>query len=103
MIPGKFNYFSPSSLQEALALLQEHGDDAKLLAGGQSLIPAMRFRLAMPEVLIDLNSIEGLEYVREDNGHLLIGSMTREVALEESAVVQQKYNLLADAARVIAI
>ena len=102
MIPGEFDYHSPQSLQEAVSLLQQHGDDAKLLAGGQSLIPAMRFRLALPEVLIDINSIAGLEYVREDNGHLAIGAMTREVELEESALVQQKFPLLADAARVIA-
>lgn len=102
MIPGKFDYYAPASVQEAVALLAEHGDDAKLLAGGQSLIPAMRFRLAMPEVLIDLNSVAGLQYVREQNGHLSIGAMTREVMLEESAVVQEKYALLADAARHIA-
>ena len=102
MIPGKFDYYSPTSLDEALSLLQTHGDDAKILAGGQSLIPAMRYRLAMPEVLIDINGIGGLEYVREDNGHLAIGSMTREVALEDSALVQSKYHLLADTAAVIA-
>ncbi len=102
MIPGEFDYYSPSTVQEALALLAEHGDEAKLLAGGQSLIPAMRFRLAMPEVLIDLNSIDGLGYVREENGHLAIGAMARESALEESAVVQDSYALLADAAAVIA-
>jgi aerobic carbon-monoxide dehydrogenase medium subunit len=102
MIPGAFDYYSPGSLNEAVGLLQEHGYDAKILAGGQSLIPAMRFRLALPGVLIDINQIDGLEYVREDDGHLLIGAMTREVALEESAVVQERYHLLADAARVIA-
>lgn len=102
MIPGEFDYYAPASLSEAVALLQEHGDDAKLLAGGQSLIPAMRFRLAMPFVLIDLNGVEGLEYVREDNGHLAIGSMTREVMLEESSLVNGRYPLLADAAQVIA-
>jgi aerobic carbon-monoxide dehydrogenase medium subunit len=102
MIPGTFDYYSPGSLNEAVGLLQEHGYDAKILAGGQSLIPAMRFRLALPGVLIDINQIDGLEYVREDDGHLLIGAMTREVALEESAVVQERYHLLADAARVIA-
>lgn len=102
MIPGKFDYYSPTSLDEALSLLQTHGDDAKILAGGQSLIPAIRYRLAMPEVLIDINGIGGLEYVREDNGHLAIGSMTREVALEDSALVQSKYHLLADTAAVIA-
>lgn len=102
MIPGEFDYYSPSTLPEAVSLLQQHGYDAKIIAGGQSLIPAMRFRLALPEVLIDINGIEGLEYIRESNGHLTIGAMTREVALEESALVQEKYTLLADAAHVIA-
>jgi carbon-monoxide dehydrogenase medium subunit len=102
MIPGEFDYYAPGSLSEAVALLQEHGEDAKLLAGGQSLIPAMRFRLAMPFALIDLNNIDGLEYVREDNGHLAIGSMTREVMLEESSLVNDSYQMLADAAEVIA-
>lgn len=102
MIPGEFDYYSPNSLPEAISLLTQHGLDAKLLAGGHSLIPAMRFRLAMPSVLIDINSIEGLEYIREDNGHLVIGAMTREAALEESELVRQKYSLLADAARIIA-
>jgi aerobic carbon-monoxide dehydrogenase medium subunit len=102
MIPGEFDYYSPRTLPEAVSLLQQHGYDAKIIAGGQSLIPAMRCRLALPEVLIDINSIEGLEYIREDNGHLAIGAMTRESDLEESALVQQKYALLADAARVIA-
>jgi carbon-monoxide dehydrogenase medium subunit len=102
MIPGEFDYHAPGSLSDAIALLGEHGEDAKILAGGQSLIPAMRFRLAMPFVLIDLNSIDGLDYVREDNGHLSIGAMTREVDIEESAVVNDHYHLLADAARVIA-
>jgi carbon-monoxide dehydrogenase medium subunit len=102
MIPGEFDYYAPSSLQEAVGLLQKHGFDAKLIAGGQSLIPAMRFRLSLPEVLIDINGLTDLEYVREDNGHLAIGAMTRESDLEESTLVQDKYPLLADAARVIA-
>ncbi|HRQ39877.1 MAG TPA: xanthine dehydrogenase family protein subunit M [Chloroflexota bacterium] len=102
MIPGEFDYYSPRSLQEAVGLLQQHGYGAKIVAGGQSLIPAMRFRLALPEVLIDINTIDGLEYIREDDGHLMIGALTREADLEESALVQQKYHLLADAARVIA-
>ncbi|MCB8960584.1 MAG: xanthine dehydrogenase family protein subunit M [Ardenticatenales bacterium] len=102
MIPGEFEYHAPATLQEAIALLQQHGDDAKILAGGHSLIPAMRFRLAMPEVLIDINNIAGLEYVRESNGHLAIGALTREVDVDDSALVQGSYPLLADAARVIA-
>ena len=102
MIPGAFDYYSPGTLAEAVALLRQHGSDAKLLAGGQSLIPAMRFRLAMPPVLIDLNGITGTEYIRETNGHLAIGALTREVMLEESALVQNQFHMLADAARVIA-
>ena len=123
MIPGEFDYHSPHSLQEAVALLEQHGDDAKLLAGGQSLIPAMRFRLALPETLIDLSNIADLSYIREETvehfleteltfsdtrglkteaGVLAIGAMTCEADLEDSAVVQQKFHLLADAARVIA-
>lgn len=102
MIPGEFEYHSPSTLVEAVVLLEKHGYDAKILAGGQSLIPAMRFRLALPEVLIDINGIEGLAYLKESNGHLAIGSMTREADLEESALVQNSYRMLADAARVIA-
>lgn len=102
MIPGNFDYHSPGSVDEALGLLAELGDDAKILAGGQSLIPAMRFRLAAPTHLIDIHRIDGLSYVREDGGHLAIGAMARESALEESDVVQQRYPLLADTAKVIA-
>jgi carbon-monoxide dehydrogenase medium subunit len=102
VIPGPFDYYAPKTLDEAVALLAEHGDDAKILAGGHSLIPAMRFRLALPEILVDINRIPDLEYVREENGHLKIGGLTRESALEESAVVQKKYPLLFDTAKVIA-
>jgi aerobic carbon-monoxide dehydrogenase medium subunit len=102
MIPGKFEYYAPTSLSEAVRLLDEHGYEAKILAGGQSLIPAMRFRLANPGVLIDINRIDGLSTIKEDNGHLSIGAMAREVDLDESELVRQKYPLLADTTRVIA-
>ena len=102
MIPGEFDYHAPTSLDEAIALLTEHGDDAKILAGGQSLIPAMRFRLAVPETLIDINGIDGMNYIREDNGHLAIGAMTTETDLEDSDLVSSNYDMLADAAFVIA-
>ena len=102
MIPGEFDYFAPPTLAEAVQLLAEYGYDAKILAGGQSLIPAMRFRLAVPGVLIDLNGVGGMAYVREDNGHLAIGAMTREVHVEDSALVKTKYLMLADATKVIA-
>ena len=78
MIPGAFDYHSPQSLDEALSLLSQHSGDAKILAGGQSLIPAMRFRLAVPSVLIDINRLDDLRYVEERGDHLAIGAMTRE-------------------------
>jgi aerobic carbon-monoxide dehydrogenase medium subunit len=102
MIPGAFDYFAPQSLDEAIVALAQNGDDAKILAGGQSLIPAMRFRLASPTVLIDINRLTMLGYVREEQGHLALGALTRENDLESSAVVVHGYPLLSDAARVIA-
>lgn len=102
MIPARFDYVAPRTVEEALSALAEYGDDAKILAGGQSLIPAMRFRLTTPSVLVDINEIPGLEYIREQNGHLAIGALTREAALEVSPLVASSYPLLADAARVIA-
>ncbi|KPJ83767.1 MAG: carbon monoxide dehydrogenase [Gemmatimonas sp. SG8_23] len=102
MIPGEFEYHAPSSLDEAVALLERLGDDAKVLAGGHSLVPAMRFRLALPEHLVDLNRIDGLAYVREEGGHLAIGAMTRESEIEQSSLLAERYPLLTDAGRVIA-
>lgn len=102
MIPGSFEYHAPTSLDEAVALLARHGEGAKVLAGGHSLIPAMRFRLAVPATLIDINRLPGLAYVREEGGELRIGALTREVDLEESEVVQKRYPLLADTAHVVA-
>lgn len=102
MIPGSFTYHAPTTMDDALALLDSLGDDAKILAGGQSLIPAMRFRLAIPEHLIDIGGLEGLDYLREEGGFLCIGAMTRESALDDSKLIQQRYPLLADTARVIA-
>jgi carbon-monoxide dehydrogenase medium subunit len=102
MIPGKFEYFAPATLPEAVKLLAEHSGEAKILAGGQSLIPAMRFRLAAPEILIDINRIEGLRYIKETDGYLVIGAMTHEAEIDESELIRQKYPLLADTARVIA-
>jgi aerobic carbon-monoxide dehydrogenase medium subunit len=102
MIPAAFDYHCPKSLDEAIALLAKNNGNAKLLAGGQSLIPAMRFRLAAPEVLIDISRIHQLEYVREQNGYLAIGALTRETTLEESPLVAERYPLLFDTAKVVA-
>lgn len=101
MITGEFEYHQPKTIAEAIALLQADAN-AKILGGGQSLIPAMRFRLATPETLIDITRLPGLSYVEERGNHLAIGGLTREVQLEDSALVRKSYPLLADAADVIA-
>jgi aerobic carbon-monoxide dehydrogenase medium subunit len=102
MIPGKFSYHAPASLPAAIALLEEYDGEAKLLAGGQSLIPLMRFRLAQPGHLVDLNRIEGLAYIREEDGFLRIGALTREADLDAEPRIRERYPLLADAVAVIA-
>jgi carbon-monoxide dehydrogenase medium subunit len=102
MIPGAFDYFAPSTLPEAIALLQQHGEDAKILAGGHSLIPLMKLRLAEPAYLIDINRIDGLAYIDEQASYLRIGALTREADLDASDLVRTRYPLLADTARVIA-
>ena len=95
MKPAPFTYFAPASADEALALLDQHGFDAKLLAGGQSLIPAMNFRLAQPTVLIDLNAIPALAYVRpQADGGLAIGAMTRHSTIEHDPLVAGRAPLL---------
>lgn len=102
MIPGSFDYHSPASLEEALKLLKNLGDDAKILAGGHSLIPMMKLRLAEPAHLIDINGLSDLDFIKEDNGYLCIGAMTREVTLETSELIAEKYPILKDTSQVIA-
>jgi carbon-monoxide dehydrogenase medium subunit len=101
MIPPAFDYAVPKSVKEAVALLGQN-PEAKILAGGHSLIPMMRFRLASPALLVDLNRIEGLAYLREADGWLKIGAMTRESDLDHSDLIREKYPLLADTAKMIA-
>ena len=102
MIPPTFDYLRPKTIPEAIALLQQYGDDAKILSGGQSLIPMMKLRLARPAYLIDINRIAGLSYVKEEDGHLKIGGLTREAELESSPLIRSKYPIILDTARVIA-
>ena len=97
MKPAAFEYFAPGTLAEALALLTRHGGDAKPLAGGQSLIPAMNFRLARPAVLVDLNRVAALAYVRAESGGVAIGAMTRQRTVERSELVARAAPLLAEA------
>lgn len=102
MIPPAFEYLRPNTVPEAIALLQQYGDDAKILSGGQSLIPMMKFRLARPSHLIDINRISGLSYIKEEDGYLKIGGLLREAELEDSPLIRQKYPILFDTSRVIA-
>jgi aerobic carbon-monoxide dehydrogenase medium subunit len=102
MIPAPFDYHAPKTLDEAVALLARLGDTAKILAGGQSLIPAMRFRLASPDVLVDLTRIRELSHIEERGDHLAIGALVREHALESSPAIARSYPLLLDTAKVIA-
>jgi len=102
MIPASFDYHAPASLPEALALLTKYGEEAKVLSGGQSLLPLLKLRLGQAAHLVDIGRIPGLEYVREEGGMLRIGGRTRESALEQSEVVKSRYPILLDTTKVIA-
>ena len=102
MIPGAFEYHAPRTIEEATGLLVKLGSDAKILSGGQSLIPLMKLRLASPSHLVDINGIAGLAYVREEGGTLRIGGLTREADLEDSELIRTRYPLLLDTCKVIA-
>src|SRR5689334_6986767 len=102
MIPRSFEYYSPRTLDEAVTLLQKLGPDAKLLSGGQSLIPMMKLRLLSPEYIVDINRIPDLDYISESDGHLKIGALAREHEIESSEVVKNRFPILSDTAKVIA-
>lgn len=102
MIPPRFEYHAPTSVSEAVALLEGLGSDAKLLAGGHSLLPMMKLRFAQPEHLIDINRIPELRGIREEGNTVVIGAMTTENQLIRSSIVQTRLPLLADAAKLIA-
>lgn len=101
MKPAPFRYFDPETPEEAVALLEEFGSDAKVLAGGQSLVPLMNFRLARPKCLIDINKVLSLDYIRHQEQTLVIGAMTRQRTVETSDVVRATNPLLAEASRYI--
>ncbi len=102
MFPAQFDYRPARSVDEAIAALAQYGDDARVLAGGQSLIPAMRFRLARPAVLVDINPIAELAYLNEGDGALQVGATARDFALEVSPTIAQRYQLIADTSAVVA-
>jgi aerobic carbon-monoxide dehydrogenase medium subunit len=97
--PPKFDYHAPASLDEALALLERYGGDAKILAGGQSLVPLLNFRLSRPAALIDLNRIASLAYIRAQNGEVRFGAMTRQRTIEFSPLVAERVPLFTEATR----
>ena len=99
MKPAKFDYHAPASVDEALALLTRYGGDAKVLAGGQSLVPLLNFRLSRPAALIDLNRIPALAYIRAHDGEVRLGAMTRQRTIEFSPVIARHVPLLTEATR----
>ncbi len=101
MIPASFDYLRPQSLAEAVSLLVQGGDDAKVLAGGHSLLPAMKLRLAQPKTILDLGRIADLSYIRENEWKLAVGAMTTHHAIESSQLVVERCPLLAEVARQI--
>src|SRR5207237_2152385 len=101
MIAQNFEYVVPTSLGEAVNLLQKHGGRAKVVAGGHSLIPMMKLRLAAPEFLIDIGRIPELSYIKEDSGKIRIGTLTTHYAIETSDLIRRRLPALADAAGLI--
>jgi carbon-monoxide dehydrogenase medium subunit len=98
VIPAAFEYARASSVEEASKLLNKYGEDAKVLAGGHSLIPLMRLRLAQPKALVDINGIKDLDHIKESGSKLHVGALTRHVTIQNSAVVKQKLPILAEVA-----
>lgn len=97
MKPAPFDYVAPESLEEATSLLQEHGETGKVLAGGQSLGPLLNMRLASPEILIDINRMEELSFLRQRDGFLEVGALARQRTVERSPAIPRKWPLIADA------
>src|SRR5256885_11454495 len=102
MIPSAFDYHAPASIPEAIALLSRFGESAKVISGGQSLLPLLKLRLGAAEHLVDIGRIAGLEYVREEGGSLRIGGRKPESVLARSEIVRARYPILLDTAPLIA-
>jgi len=101
VIPAAFDYVRAASVAEALAALQEHGEDAKVLAGGHSLVPLMKLRLATPSVLVDVGRLDELKYIRDDGDHVAIGALTRHRDVETSGVLREHAPILAHATSLV--
>jgi carbon-monoxide dehydrogenase medium subunit len=98
MIPASFEYHAPKTLEEAIRLVERHGDEAKLLAGGHSLLPLMKLRLASPRYVVDIGRLRGMSYIREENGHIAIGALTTHAEVEQSDLLKAKCAVLAETA-----
>jgi carbon-monoxide dehydrogenase medium subunit len=96
--PARFEYFAPSTLEEVIATLADRGEEAKVMAGGQSLIPLMKLRFATPGAIVDLNGVPDLDYIAEQAGELRIGALVRHKACEKSELLRGRHRLLGDAA-----
>src|ERR1700736_3521268 len=99
MFPAAFDYRAPASLDEALGLLAERGDDAKVMAGGQSLIPLLKLRFAQPQLIVDIGRIPGMAGIKRDDGHVAIGALTRHVDIERSKELAKLLPLMVEAVR----
>jgi aerobic carbon-monoxide dehydrogenase medium subunit len=102
LFPSSFEYVRAGTISEAVSLLEQHGEDAKILSGGQSLIPMMKLRVARPSWLIDIGRVPGLKHIQEAGGHLRIGALVRESDLETSELIRSKYAIIHDTTMVIA-
>ena len=100
--PAPTDYVRATSVENAISLLEEHGDEARLLAGGHSLIPMMRIRVARPEMLIDLQSVDGLRGIRVEGDQIVIGAMTTHAEILDSPVLAEHYAIFREAEKVIA-
>lgn len=101
MIPNIFDYHKANSVKEALELMQKAGEDAKILAGGHSLLPSMKLRLSRPSALVDISGMQSLKYIREEGNHILIGAGTTHHEIANSSIIQQKLPLMAQAGSLI--
>ncbi|MCU1502507.1 MAG: molybdopterin dehydrogenase FAD-binding [Ilumatobacteraceae bacterium] len=101
-VPAPFEYERATSVDHALALLERHGPEARVIAGGHSLLPMMKLRLARPEMLIDINDLSDLDYIKIDSGEIAVGAMTRHVSILDSALLAEHYSIFREAEKVIA-
>jgi aerobic carbon-monoxide dehydrogenase medium subunit len=101
MIPAPFEYTAPKTLEEALRIIERHGDEAKILAGGHSLLPLIKLRLAQPRYVVDIGGLRGMSYIREENGQIAIGALTTHAEIESSSLLRAKCPLLAETAATI--